>query len=97
MNLKILFTILFLFYFIAATPLASLCHNHEIDGDYHDDCPACRWEVQSLGDDPQTNTEFIALARPYQKPGHHCVTQRFLAIDQPILAADHSRAPPSIP
>ena len=96
MNSKILFIVLFLFHFIAVTPFASLCHNHEIDGEYHDDCLACRWEVQSLGDDPHTNTKFIVSAHMDQKVDQHCEISTILPKDQPLHNTDHSRAPPSI-
>ena len=97
MNSKILFIVRFLFHFIAVTPLASLSHDHEIDGEYHDNCPACRWEVQALGDDPQTNTVFIDLVNPFYQSGRHYVIRLILLKDQSILTADHSRAPPSMP
>lgn len=27
-------------------------HNHEIDGRFHDNCPACQWEAQAQDYDP---------------------------------------------
>ena len=96
MNAKLLFIVLFLIHFTAVTPLADLCHDHEIDGEYHDDCPACRWQVQALGDDPQANTVSLDVVNPFNPPGRHHVIRPILQKDQILLPGDPSRAPPLI-
>ena len=94
MNSKLLFIVLFLIHFIAVTPLADLGHDHEIDGEYHDDCPACRWQVQALGDDPQANTVSIDVVKPFNPSDRHHVIQSILPKEQILLPGDPSRAPP---
>jgi len=55
-NYKIIYKILFsivLTYFLAIYLLSPLLHNHKQDFRFHDNCPACYWEIQIKNDIPE--------------------------------------------
>jgi hypothetical protein len=96
MNLKETFVVCVLSYFAVVTPLAGLCHNHEIDGAYHDDCPACRFGVQALGDDPRDSATSLSAAHThilYRIERCYDVFENSLK-DQDFISTTYSRAPP---
>jgi hypothetical protein len=47
------FTSIPIFNLLFVGVLVELCHDHEIDGAFHYDCPACRYENQSVANDPR--------------------------------------------
>ncbi len=51
---RTLFITLFLCYLFAGI-IAPLCHSHETDGHFHDNCPACQWELSHQNDVPKTS------------------------------------------
>ena len=44
--------------------IATFGHNHEPDANFHDNCPACQWEIQKNSDDNCTKTILNLLLDP---------------------------------
>lgn len=93
--MKTLFLVFLLFDLALVTPIASLCHNHEIDGEYHDGCSACRFDLQTLGDDPEEIAISMDAKHSLTRSGGALEIQSICREDQSLLAIKLTRAPPS--
>lgn len=41
-------------YAVALCYIGIVGHNHPFDGEFHDNCPACHWELQTKAEDTTT-------------------------------------------
>lgn len=72
----------------------SLFHNHEADLKFHDNCPACQWEVQSQNAD----TSLYEVGQIIQLQSTVCEKNILISIhllqSQTLVENHASRAPP---
>ena len=76
--------------------LAFISHNHEFDFDFHENCPACQWQVQSHSDDTCTSEVLDTLLDPLVFIDRTPIIQSILLIKQNFQSTNLSRAPPQI-
>ncbi|MBN2104023.1 hypothetical protein JW835_08300 [bacterium] len=93
---KLQFTLLFVLgLYLAISLFVGFAHNHDMDGTYHDDCPACLWEIQFRNTDTTTPVMWVLVcdsvrAGPFQVP-----SSTFVSITHIFYSVPESRAPPS--
>ena len=83
------------FYFVV-TLFSFLGHNHELDGHFHDNCPACQWEIQTFENDTISGDILSAFSYALQYSGQHFINQNIYFLNQYFHSTKLSRAPPSI-
>lgn len=83
-----------LMHYLVVGLIVGLFHNHEEDLRFHDNCPACQWEVQSQNPDTalwDVNHLLEMQTAVYTQLISSCNTR----IQSQTLSKDHaSRAPP---
>jgi hypothetical protein len=86
---------LFLSHYLAVGFVAYIGHNHEDDFNFHDNCPACQWHVQSQDDFSESKAILDALDNPLNFIGYRPSNSIFLFNEQDPFFSYLSRAPPS--
>ncbi|MBU8920486.1 MAG: hypothetical protein KOO63_01380 [Bacteroidales bacterium] len=89
----IIATIMLLSYLSVALG-AELTHNHEDDGYFHDDCPACQWNIHHLSDSPEDAGVINFLADPLHVAQYNVVEHSLTLPDKILITLCSSRAPP---
>lgn len=69
-------------------------HNHAIDGSFHDNCPACQWEIQTKSDDTVTAAILKNVEQALILKEHLQLEINITAKNQFFKVLNHSRAPP---
>ena len=80
--------------YAALTLFISLNHNHEPDFIFHDNCPACQWELQKKSDDTCTKTILNALIDPLDFTCYTPINTTIIIDKQDFRTDNFSRAPP---
>jgi len=93
---RALLLILLLVNYISVGILTFISHNHEPDFDFHENCPACKWQVQSQQNDTSTSTVLDALIDPLVFIDHTPTIQSIVLTKQNFQTTNLSRAPPQI-
>jgi hypothetical protein len=89
---KILFVFLLTVYIFVGF-VAGYCHDHEIDGSFHDNCPACQWEIQTYDNDRGVDSSLhIVVDLTYSI--HVFKIIPFFSTSQDYYSVKTSRAPP---
>ena len=74
---------------------SSLSHNHKPSTTFHDDCPACQWEIQSQEDFFEVTDILDKLANPLNMIGYGPAISIHFVSPQEFVCDHFSRAPPS--
>jgi len=88
------------FLFIILAEYISVCffafswHNHKPDAQFHDNCPACQWQVQSQGDGTSIDAVMDSLIDPLVLTSQNQVDQSINLFEQDFQFTNASRAPP---
>ena len=83
-------------YYLAICVGVDLLHNHEHDCQFHDDCPACQFEVLSQDDFSQAGQLFSTLESPLNLIGYEYYTGSILVPLAEYSFSRYSRAPPPL-
>jgi hypothetical protein len=86
--------LVFLTYYIAAGIGADFVHNHEFDVEFHDNCPACRWQAMYQDDYLGVNSIHGVLNHPLKFTGFKNYIQLFILPSDGYILSCPSRAPP---
>ena len=86
--------VLFVGHYVALGLLAYFCHDHEPDFNFHDNCPACHWQVQTQNDDTSISTVLDALIDPLILVDHTPLIQSIVLTKQDFQNNHFARAPP---
>ena len=87
-----LYPLLIIYFFISS--LSSVFHNHEEDFSFHDDCPACIWELQSQSDFSEVLSFINSLLNPVEQIRFYVDFEETYRIQYTIHDSRLSRAPP---
>ena len=91
---RALILLLLLGNYSAVCLVTCVSHNHEPDFNFHDNCPACQWQVQSQQDDTYTNVILDALLDPLIFVGHTPIVRSIILTKKDFVINNLSRAPP---
>lgn len=93
-NIKWIYAFLLLHYAVIAL-FISLAHYHETDCQFHDNCPACVWEIQARDTDSVTTQALASISDPdlWIFPFIHCEIHNLQS--QFLIGDQGSRAPPA--
>ena len=90
---RFLFVVCLAFYLTVSFG-AEFSHTHEPDIEFHDNCPACQWQVLHMDDFSQIQEILNALGAPLDLIGYEYYSQ-LLVFPSEILSFSYpSRAPP---
>jgi len=90
---KVLF-LFFLSHYLIVSLGAFFFHNHKPDFSFHDNCPACQWQVQSQEDFSQASAILDALDSPLYFI-EYCFLSQSVNLPWKQVSFPHfSRAPP---
>jgi len=92
--LRNMLVVLFVGHYVAVGLFAYFCHNHEPDFSFHDNCPACQWQVQTQNDDTSISTVLDALIDPLVLLDHTPLIQSIVLTKQDFQNNHFARAPP---
>ena len=81
-------------YYLAISVGANLCHNHEPGFHFHDDCPACQWEVLYQDDFSQADQILSVLETPLFLIGYEQYIQLLVCPSDDFRLSCSPRAPP---
>lgn len=97
-NSKKIFKILISLSVIAAYIVIALflpfLHAHDADTSFHDDCPACQWELQAKSDDCYTLSLVRHSCLPLQNGLPHYFQHTCILPQQIFISANLTRGPP---
>ena len=96
LSLRTLLLVLLLSNYATICSISCLSHNHEFDGSFHDNCPACQWDTQSQAENTSVNAVLEGYHDPLVYLGQVPLIQSHLFIKQTFLSSNFSRAPPAI-
>jgi len=83
-----------LLHYVLIGLVVGLLHNHEEDLKFHDNCPACQWEIQSQSRDTAL-LDVVHLLQLHQDVSTHLTLSHDSIIQsQTYFDNDPSRAPP---
>jgi hypothetical protein len=91
------FQLLLLFvlaYYLVACLGVDLCHTHEPDAEFHDNCPACQWQAMYQDDFSNANRVLEVLDDPLRMIGFNPCTQSLIILPDNYRFSYLSRAPP---
>jgi hypothetical protein len=86
--------LVFLAYYLSACIGADLAHNHEPDSDFHNDCPACQWDVLYQNDFSGAYKTLNALVDPLRSLGYKQYILSLVLPSENYSISYFSRAPP---
>jgi hypothetical protein len=84
----------FLAYFLVVSGGVDFFHNHEPDGDYHDNCPACQWQKMSQDDFSGATKILIDQADPLRLLSYDHYYHSPTITSESFEFSCSSRAPP---
>lgn len=91
----ILVTILLLNYVSVGLAVPFL-HDHDFECRFHDDCPACHWQIQSQEDNTTHQAILDGLSRPFILIGYLSDETAATPLAEVYFSDNLSRAPPVI-
>jgi hypothetical protein len=87
--------VLFVGHYMAVGLFACFCHNHEPDINFHENCPACQWQILSQDDFSEASAILDALDNPLQFFEYKPYDQSSIQLKESIGFTFLSRAPPT--
>ncbi|MCK4539077.1 MAG: hypothetical protein KAV42_09815 [Candidatus Krumholzibacteria bacterium] len=93
-QLAVIIAMIMLVSYLSVALGAELTHNHEHDGYFHDDCPACQWNIQHQSDSPEDAGVINFIANPLQLTQYNIVESSSTLPDKVLVNLCSSRAPP---
>jgi hypothetical protein len=93
---KKIILLLFLSNYLAVSALVSLGHDHDADFDFHEQCPACQWQVQSQEDFSDILSVITALLDPLIVVDENPEVCVLVLPQKDAVSIYFSRAPPAV-
>ena len=91
----ILFSLLIV-YSLLICVLGTIGHVHDIDGSFHDNCPACQWELQVQNENTILTTIWDIIDNPIHDSNFRFSQEANPHVNQIYLSNILSRAPPLV-
>ena len=82
--------------YVAVSLIVCLSHSHDPDNRFHDNCPACQWQIQSQEGSGEARAILDALQRLLSFSSIKLYIASFEITHQALLSSHQSRAPPSL-
>lgn len=96
-SVYIRFLVLFcIAYYLCISLGVEFAHNHEPDAEFHNDCPACQWQLFYMDDFSEAQQITGALTTPLRLIGYNRHVQSFVFSLNIFTNYNSSRAPPSL-
>jgi len=92
---RFILLILFFINYVTVGSFACLCHNHARDFRFHENCPACQWQVQFQDDFSEASAILDALDNPLQFIEYKPYDQSSIQLKECVGFTYLSRAPPT--
>ena len=80
--------------YVFSALFVSFSHNHEINGSFHDDCPACQWNLQAKDEDTVTKSFVRPLILPPYLSFEHITELIVMYSNLTDCTEIHPRGPP---